>query len=114
MAAQSDMARRFLARVLLVDRPPKIPIRDLNRHDQALFVLGVGLATVAGFTISIVLLSVLGSVGVIDAQANSTGDFALILWVVSTYLLGLMATDWVRKRAIRHGQRGHTDDGNGS
>ena len=94
------MLRGFLARLPLVDRPPRIPIRDLGRRNQALFVIGVGVATITGFAVAVVVLYTLGLAGVIDSQANSTGDFALVLWVVSTYLLGLATTDWVRKRAI--------------
>jgi hypothetical protein len=94
------MLRGFLARLLLVGRPPRIPIRDLGRWYQALFVIGVGVATITGFAVAVVVLYTLGLAGVIDSQANSTGDFALVLWVVSTYLLGLATTDWVRKRAI--------------
>lgn len=93
------MLRRLLARLPLIDRPPKVPIRDLDRRDQAVFTVGVGLAIAVGFIVTVAVLFMLGLIGIIDAQANSTGDFALILWVVSAYLLGLVATDWVRERA---------------
>jgi hypothetical protein len=103
------MTRRFLARLLLVDRPPKVPIRELGRRDQGLFVVGIGLATVVGLTIVVVVLYTLGFVGLIDAQSQPTGHFTLILWVGSTYLLGLMTIDWVRRRAIRREQHGHAE-----
>lgn len=95
------MLRRFFARLPLVDRPPKVPIRDLGRRDQAVFAVGVGLAIAVGFVVTVAVLYTLGFVGIIDAQADSTGDFALILWVVSAYLLGLVTTDRVRERARR-------------
>ena len=102
------MTRLFLARLFLVDRPPKVPIRDLSRRYQILFVVGVGVATVAGLIISVTALYALGFVGIINAQSNPTGNFTLILWATSTYLLGLIATDWVRRRAIRSEQHEHS------
>ena len=102
------MVRRVPVWFPLVDRPPKVPIRDLGRCHQAVFVVGIGLAVVAGFTISVVVLYIVGLVGIIDAQANTTGDFALISWVGSTYLIGLTVTDWVRRRATRGEQHDST------
>jgi hypothetical protein len=105
------MARCSLARLPLVDRPPKVPIGRLDRRDRVLLAVGVGLSVIVGFTIAVAVLYVLGFVGIIDAQATSTGDFALILWIVSTYLLGLATTDRARERAIQRGQdNANTDE----
>jgi hypothetical protein len=94
------MVRRSLARVPLLDRPLKVPIGECGWRDRVLLAVGVGLSVAAGFVIAVAVLYALGLVGVIDIQASSTGDFALLLWVLSTYLLGLATTDWVRRRAI--------------
>lgn len=99
------MLRDILTRLPLLDRPPRVPIRNLDTADQALLVVGVVLSAVVGFIVAVATLYVLGLGGVINSQGDATGDFALILWASLTYLLALVVLDWSRQRLIRREQR---------